>query len=81
MYSSQRLCDSSSVTSNHGDDSQNSLATIITQLLIKEIITYTYAEAYVLFFIQFNNNIIYINSTMTVSNKWERNKPAKVILT
>ena len=30
LYGQQRLCDSSSITSNHGDYSQNSLATITT---------------------------------------------------
>ena len=33
------------ISQSYGDDSQNSLAMIIIQLLIKEIITYTYAES------------------------------------
>ena len=31
--------------------------------------------------IQFKNNVIWINSTKTVYNKWERNKPTKVMET
>ena len=38
-------------------------------------------KAYVLSFIQVNYNVIWINSTMTVSNKWETNKPTKVMET
>ena len=43
--------DSSSITSNHGDDSQNSLATIIIQLLSKKSLPIHMQKACVLLFI------------------------------
>ena len=38
-------------------------------------------KAYVLSFIQFNYDVIWINSTTTVYNKWERNNPTKAMET